>query len=254
MSSGRPEARVAPAAPEGSPGAEPGAWVGQGRRPPAASWQTGLGGSSPGPVLCLCCSREHPARSSVIPDSRDPEPDSRAGSSRVYYLLVMKRVFVALFYIKQGRKPIVTHAGLWSQGRWEGAAGCALHRACSSFYCTSSNSPRFWGWGSVRSGAAHGHCPALNVFRPGLSELSFPVHVGGCVSADAALRPHVCFKQMLLFPVSCQIILFGIQGSRRTRLKLELIEQNTAFPGNARAAHSQAPTAWVPGRPGVIPV
>lgn len=72
------------------------------------------------------------------------------------------------------------------------------------------------------------------------------------------LRGLVCvFKQMLLFPVSCQIIAFGIQGSsasRRTKLKLELIEQDFVFSGNARAAHGQAPTAPVAGRPGVIPV
>lgn len=55
------------------------------------------------------------------------------------------------------------------------------------------------------------------------------------------LRGRVCvFKQTLLFPVSCQIIAFGIQGfsaSRRTKLKLELIEQNIVFLGDARAAH-----------------
>lgn len=70
------------------------------------------------------------------------------------------------------------------------------------------------------------------------------------------LRSLVCiFKQTLLFPVSCQIIAFGIQGSstsRRTKLKLELIEQNIVFPGDARAAHGQAPMAAVVGRPGVI--
>lgn len=39
---------------------------------------------------------------------------------------------------------------------------------------------------------------------------------------------------------------------RRTKLKLELIEQNIVFPGDVRAAHGQAPTAAVAGRPGVI--
>lgn len=72
------------------------------------------------------------------------------------------------------------------------------------------------------------------------------------------LRGLVCiFKQMLLFPVSCQIIAFGIQGSstsRGTKLKLELIEQDIVFLGDARAARSQAPMAPVTGRPGVIPV
>lgn len=71
-------------------------------------------------------------------------------------------------------------------------------------------------------------------------------------------RGLVCvFKQTLLFPVSCQIIAFGIQGSsasRRTKLKLELIEQNIVFPGDTRAARGQAPAAAVAGRPGVIPV
>lgn len=55
--------------------------------------------------------------------------------------------------------------------------------------------------------------------------------------------------------MSCQIIAFGIQGfsaSRRTKLKLELIEQNIVFLGDARAAHGQASTAVVAGRPGMI--
>lgn len=72
--------------------------------------------------------------------------------------------------------------------------------------------------------------------------------------------PQLCslmcvFKQTLLFPVSCQIIAFGIQGfsvSRRTKLKLELIEQNIVFLGDVRAAHGQAPTAVVAVRPGMI--
>ena len=75
-----------------------------------------------------------------------------------------------------------------------------------------------------------------------------------CRSSAAS---HAFFQQTLLFPVSCQIIAFGIQGSvasRRTKLKLELTEQNIVFPGNARAARGQAPTAPVAGRPGVIAV
>lgn len=70
------------------------------------------------------------------------------------------------------------------------------------------------------------------------------------------LRGLVCvFKRTLLFPVSCQIIAFGIQGSsasRRTKLNLELIEQNIVFPGDVRAARGQAPMAVVTGGPGVI--
>lgn len=64
------------------------------------------------------------------------------------------------------------------------------------------------------------------------------------------------FKQTPLFPVSCQIIVFGIQGSsalRRTKLKLELMEQNIVFLGGVRrVAHGRAPTALVAGRPGMI--
>lgn len=67
------------------------------------------------------------------------------------------------------------------------------------------------------------------------------------------------FKQASPFPVSCQIIALGIQGSsasRRTKLKLELVEllrRNIVFPGDARAAHGQAPTAAVLGRASTPP-
>lgn len=67
------------------------------------------------------------------------------------------------------------------------------------------------------------------------------------------------FKQASPFPVSCQIIALGIQGSsasRRTKLKLELVEllrRNIVFPGDVRAAHGQAPTAAVSGRASTPP-
>lgn len=181
----------------------------------------------------------------------------------IYYLLQITCMYFGFFF-KQSRNPILALGGLWSQGRWEGWWDVLCMGHMAAFIADSS------GNGAARRELVLGghqawDCPRAlpscltgSTFRPGLSDLPFPVHVQGCASAGTAAAPwpRVCvFKQTPLFPVSCQIIVFGIQGSstlRRTKLKLELIEQNIVFPGGVRAADGRAPTALVAGRPSVI--
>lgn len=97
-------------------------------------------------------------------------------------------------------------------------------------------------------GTARGHPRALP--RAPSCSRPFPARVKLCKCWLCGSSTASCiFEQALLFPVSCQIIAFGIQGSsalRRTKLKLELVElrwRNTVFPGDARAACGQTPTA-----------
>lgn len=99
-----------------------------------------------------------------------------------------------------------------------------------------------------RRGTARGHPRALP--RAPSCPRPFPARVRLCKCWRCGSSTAPCiFEQALLFPVSCQIITFGVQGSsalRRTKLKLELVElhrRNTVFPGDARAACGQTPTA-----------
>lgn len=190
-------------------GREPRAGAGRGRSPRQPPGKPGWGAVRPAPFLF--CPRPGPGsilvHRLVSPGQPGPGTWQRTNLTveiflfvSVYCLLQMKCLFFLFFFLffKQSRKPILTRADLWSQGRWEGVAGCALHEVHGGFYCTSTNSPRSGavrrlpGLGGCQMGGcpwALPHCPTMSMFWSGLSDLPFPIHVRGCVSAGAATAP-----------------------------------------------------------------
>lgn len=178
------------------------------RLPPG---KPGSGAARPVPVPS--CARQAPgsipARSLVSPGQPGPGTRQRTnvtlemvgfGFGFFNLLFAADEVWGFFFFLRAKQKTHLDACGSLEPRRRD-ALCLGAH---GGFYPASANSP---GAGAVRGQPGLGgcqawgrprarhRCPPVSAFRPGLSDLPFPVGMSGCVSAGAAAapRPCVCF-------------------------------------------------------------
>lgn len=178
------------------------------RLPPG---KPGSGAARPVPVPS--CARQAPgsipARSLVSPGQPGPGTRQRTnvtlemvgfGFGFFNLLFAADEVWGFFFFLRAKQKTHLDACGSLEPRRRD-ALCLGAH---GGFYPASANSP---GAGAVRGQPGLGgcqawgrprarhRCPPVSAFRPGLSNLPFPVGMSGCVSAGAAAapRPCVCF-------------------------------------------------------------